>query len=77
MEIVAIVGFVVLVIGMVFFVRYKNKKAAEERAVRNAAGLRQMEAEWAVSEYNPDSPNFNKAKYDEMVKSLKELGLAL
>ena len=76
MEIIASVIFVVAVVGIVLFVKAKNKQKAEARAKSNAEWDKQQAAEWAVSELNPDSPFFNQAKYDELQAKLKEQGLA-
>lgn len=70
MELFAIILFIVLVGLMIAFVHYKNKKAEAERAARNAKADREAAAAWAVSEYNPASPNFDVKKYDELQKAI-------
>lgn len=70
MEVLAIVVFAVIVVGMVVFAHMKNQKAQKQRDAINANWKAQQEAEWAVSETNPDSPNFNKEKYEQFKKNV-------
>lgn len=70
MENVGIALFVFGIVAMILFVMVKRKKDAARRAAENERAAKEQEKEWALSEFNVNSPFFNKQKYEELQKKI-------